>query len=183
MEDLKAPILTTRYERSYLTSGCWSPTRPGVFYTTKQDGTLDVWDFFYKQNAPVYSTKVTEAGLSAISAQNAGSLVAVGSMDGSTTLLQVCGSLAEPQGNEKQSITQMLERENKREKNLEMRALQSKRERKQTEKILADTTASVSTKESEHVDDSAMIAEVEKEFYDALALSQRAEGESGEGCT
>ncbi len=26
--------------------------RPGVFYTIKMDGCLDVWDYFYKQNDP-----------------------------------------------------------------------------------------------------------------------------------
>ena len=30
-------------------TGCWSPTRPGVFYTARQDGVLDVWDFYYRQ--------------------------------------------------------------------------------------------------------------------------------------
>eukprot|EP00960_Hanusia_phi_P057993 763736-Hanusia_phi.AAC.2 len=30
--------MTTKYHASYLTDGCWSPTRPGVFFTTKMDG-------------------------------------------------------------------------------------------------------------------------------------------------
>ena len=30
---------------------CWSPTRPGVFFTTKDDGEMDIWDFAFKQNA------------------------------------------------------------------------------------------------------------------------------------
>ena len=29
MEDLRTPIMTTKYHSSYLTSGCWSPTRAG----------------------------------------------------------------------------------------------------------------------------------------------------------
>jgi len=40
---------------SYMTSGCWSQTRPGVFYTTKLDGTVDAWDLSYKQKVPVLS--------------------------------------------------------------------------------------------------------------------------------
>lgn len=43
---------------SYLTSGCWSTIRPAVFFTTKMDGTLDVWDFLFKQNDPSLSLKV-----------------------------------------------------------------------------------------------------------------------------
>lgn len=58
MEDLKTPIMTTKYDSAYLSAGCWSPTRPGVLFTTKVDGTLDVWDFFFKQNDPTFSTKV-----------------------------------------------------------------------------------------------------------------------------
>lgn len=173
MEDLKTPILTTRYERSYLTAGCWSPTRPGVFYTTKLDGTMDVWDFFYKQNDPVYSTKVGESGLSSIKVQNDGRLVAVGSVDGSTTLLQVCNSLSTPQNNEKQSITQMFERENRREKNLEIRAMQIRRERKASE-------ASDKAVESENSnrpavadeEEEALLAKVEKDFYASIKTLQ-----------
>jgi len=35
MEDLKTPIMTTKYHSSYLMGGTWSPTRPGVFFTIK----------------------------------------------------------------------------------------------------------------------------------------------------
>lgn len=42
------PIMQTRYHQAYLTDGCWSPTRPGVFYLTRMDGFLDVWDFHYR---------------------------------------------------------------------------------------------------------------------------------------
>jgi hypothetical protein len=61
MEDLKTPIMTTKYNAAYLSGGCWSPTRPGVFFTIKIDGTLDVWDIFLKQNEPAFSTKVRAA--------------------------------------------------------------------------------------------------------------------------
>jgi len=40
---------------SYLTDGCWNPVRPAVFYTTKMDGSLDVWDIMFKQSGPVLS--------------------------------------------------------------------------------------------------------------------------------
>jgi dynein intermediate chain 2, axonemal len=78
-----------------------------VFFTTKLNGTLDVWDLFYKQNDPVYTSKVGEVGLCSISVQKDGQLVAVGAVDGSTTLLEVCPSLSEPQTNEKTSVTQV----------------------------------------------------------------------------
>ena len=47
-EELKTPIMQTRYHSSYLTGGCWSPSRCGLFFLTRMDGFLDVWDFFYR---------------------------------------------------------------------------------------------------------------------------------------
>lgn len=52
------PRLCGRYHLSYLTDGCWSTVRPAVFFTTRSDGTLDVWDFLFKQNDPSLSLKV-----------------------------------------------------------------------------------------------------------------------------
>ena len=66
-EELKTPIMQTRYHSSYLTSGCWSPTRCGLFFLTRMDGFLDVWDFFYRQNEVAYSQKISDSPLTAIS--------------------------------------------------------------------------------------------------------------------
>ena len=43
---------------SYMTDGCWSPVRPAVFFTTKMNGTVDVWDYLFKQNDPTLSIQV-----------------------------------------------------------------------------------------------------------------------------
>ena len=48
----------SRYHMAYLTDGCWSPVRPAVFFTTKMDGTLDIWDYIFKQNDPTLSLQV-----------------------------------------------------------------------------------------------------------------------------
>jgi len=47
-----------RNHMSYLTDGCWNPVRPAVFYTTKMDGSLDVWDIMFKHSGPVLSLQV-----------------------------------------------------------------------------------------------------------------------------
>ena len=47
-----------RFHMAYLTDAQWSPVRPGVFFTTKMDGTLDVWDFIFKQNDPILNVQV-----------------------------------------------------------------------------------------------------------------------------
>eukprot|EP00899_Mesostigma_viride_P004738 jgi/Mesvir1/14265/Mv09698-RA.1 len=159
MEDIRSPIMMTKYHNSYLTGGCWSPTRPGVFFTIKMDGTLDVWDFFYKQNDPNLIVQVNDSGLTSFKIQDQGKLVATGAADGSTTLLDLCDGLAQVQQSEKQSIAQMFERETKREKNLDVRAkelkLKAKRDAGKSDAINLDQT------------DEA-IKQVEKEFFEII---------------
>merc|ERR1719162_2464902 len=121
-EELRNPVITSKYHMSYMTDTCWSPARPGVFMTTKMDGTLDVWDIFYKQNEPVLSTQVHDDGLYSVSIEQQGSLLCTGSVDGSVYLLELSEGLTTLQRNEKPQITAMFERESKREKNLDARA-------------------------------------------------------------
>ena len=45
---------------SYLSDGAWSPVRPGLFFTSKMDGGLDVWDYLLKQNEPTLSVQVQD---------------------------------------------------------------------------------------------------------------------------
>ena len=87
-EELRAPIMTSKFFKNYVLDCMWSPTRPGVFVTTKMDGTLDVWDYFYKQNDPTLSLQVDGDGLRTIKMQDGGSLLATGSVDGSVYMLE-----------------------------------------------------------------------------------------------
>ena len=43
-----------------MTDGVWSPTRPGVFYTTKTDGTLDVYDLMVRHSVPTLRVQVAD---------------------------------------------------------------------------------------------------------------------------
>jgi len=163
MEDLKTPIMTTRYHSTYLTGGTWSPTRPGVFFTIKMDGELDVWDYFYKQNDPTLSVKVTDRPLTSFNIQDTGRLVTVGASDGSATLLELCEGLAVMQQNEKQSINQMFERETKREKNLEARAKELKNAAKKA----------AQKQDADVVDNEDIIKEVEKAFFETVNVGTK----------
>merc|ERR1719375_259581 len=77
--------------------------------------------------------KVSDHPLTALNVQDQGSLLAVGDADGNITLLQLCESLVKPGPNEKAVIGQMLERETKREKNLEAIKKQGGGKKKQEE--------------------------------------------------
>mmetsp|Transcript_30238 Transcript_30238/g.59057 ORF Transcript_30238/g.59057 Transcript_30238/m.59057 type:complete len:567 (+) Transcript_30238:151-1851(+) len=162
-DDLRTPIMTTKYHGSYLTDGCWSPTRPGVFFTTKMDGTLDIWDYFFKQNDPTFTLQVTDIPLHTLRVENQGKLIATGAADGSTTLFEICAGLCVMQPNEKPSISQMLEREAKREKNLETRAKELKIAAKKAEALQAKEK-----KGDEEEQEEQRLKEVEKEFFEMI---------------
>ncbi|KAJ3116690.1 Dynein intermediate chain 2, axonemal [Phlyctochytrium bullatum] len=121
-EDVRSPIMSTKYSSSYLTDGCWSPTRPSLFFTSKMDGTVDVWDYVFKQNEPTLTVQVCNAPIHSIKVQDHGKVMAVSARDGSTTILELSEGLAKVQRNEKAIFSQMLEREAKREKTLESSA-------------------------------------------------------------
>lgn len=118
-EELKTPIIGSKYHTCYLTSARWSPTRPGVFFTTKTDGHLDVWDYYEKQHEPVLSQQVSSKPLQTLRLRQNGAEMAVGAHDGSVSIIRLSPSLVEAQPNERATIQAMLERETNREKALE----------------------------------------------------------------
>lgn len=136
-EETKTPIMKTRYHQSYLTDGCWSPQRPGVFFVTRKDGWLDIWDFYYRQNEVAFSHKVSESALTCIKVNNVtgtsqigvahydnGKFVAIGDNEGTITLLELCKTLYEPQLNEAETLKEIFEREKKREDHLKNQRMQ-----------------------------------------------------------
>jgi dynein intermediate chain 2 len=170
-EDLKGPLMSTPYDSAYLTGACWSPTRPGVFFTTKMDGTMDAWDYHYKQNEPLFTTKIGQSPLTAISCQQGGSRLAIGAEDGSTTILSMNRALAEQQPSEKKGMADMFERETRREKNLEVRRGAKAKERKGAAAAKSRPVTGSAKAEAAGEDDAAtldMIAKLEKDFFDAL---------------
>ena len=132
-DDHKVPLMTTRYHDAYLTDGCWSTTRPGIFFLTRMDGWLDIWDYYYRQNEVCYSQKISDFPLTCIAMKPKSSDILIGDASGSVTLLQLCKSLWEPQpkGVEESALKNMFEREYNREKDLmtQRRAAESKKEK------------------------------------------------------
>jgi dynein intermediate chain 2 len=130
VEDGKTPILSTTYHDAYLTGGCWSPSRPGVFFLTRADGVVNIWDYNLQQQACVYQHKVGDHPLTSIAVSPANPrLLCVGDSEGTVTLLQVTKSLAELVPGEKSSMGFMFEREALQEKNLMLRDRDLKKER------------------------------------------------------
>lgn len=104
--------MQTKYHNSYLTDGCWSPTRKGLFFLTRMDGFLDAWDYLFRQNEVAYSYKISDNPLTSISISNGeGKFAAVGDSEGSVTMIQLCKSLYEDTGKEKEEMQAIFDRE------------------------------------------------------------------------
>jgi WD40 repeat protein len=65
------------------------------------DGTLDVWDYYYKQNDPTLTVQVADKCLTSVSPESNGRMLAVGAADASVTLLELCDGLCMMQTGEK----------------------------------------------------------------------------------
>ncbi|NWU95710.1 DNAI2 protein, partial [Upupa epops] len=177
-EDIKeSPIMWTKYHLSYLTDGCWSTVRPSVFFTTRDDGTLDVWDFLFKQKDPSLSLKVCEEPLSSLRLQDSGCLLACGSKLGTVTLLEISAGLCTLQSNEKALATavvpallQMFEREARRERLLEAR----QRELRLRERLRPQTHGTQEQQQEEKPGESPqeVLERVSREFLEVIAAER-----------
>ncbi|XP_026312558.1 dynein intermediate chain 2, axonemal [Piliocolobus tephrosceles] len=157
-------LLLLLYHMAYLTDAAWSPVRPAVFFTTKMDGTLDIWDFVFKQCDPALSLKVCDEALFCLRVQDNGCLIACGSQLGTTTLLEVSPGLSTLQRNEKNVASSMFERETRREKILEARH----REMRLKEKGKAEGRDEEQTDEDLAIDLEALVSKAEEEFFNII---------------
>lgn len=144
-EDFKScPMYTTFYHKAHLTYGCWHPTRAGVFFTSRMDGCVDVWDLMYRQSTPVLTLQVSDYALHTIRPTNEGKHLAVGGVDGSVTLLEMSPALYTTTPNEKNYIGRMFENESLRDKNLDKAAKEKKAlSKKQKSQSAQDKDSSV----------------------------------------
>ncbi|XP_035157563.2 dynein axonemal intermediate chain 2 isoform X2 [Callithrix jacchus] len=160
----ESSIMWTKYHMAYLTDAAWSPVRPAVFFTTKMDGTLDIWDFVFKQCDPALSLKVCDEALFCLRVQDNGCLIACGSQLGTTTLLEVSSGLSTLQRNERNIASSMFERETRREKILEARY----REMRLKEKGKAEGRDEEQRDEELATDLEVLVSKAEEEFFDII---------------
>ncbi|XP_067570471.1 LOW QUALITY PROTEIN: dynein axonemal intermediate chain 2 [Pseudorca crassidens] len=160
----ESSIMWTKYHMAYLTDGAWSPVRPAVFFTTKMDGTLDIWDFVFKQCDPALSLKVCDEALFCLRVQDNGCCIACGSQLGTTTLLEVSNGLCTLQRNEKNMVSSIFERETRREKIMETRH----REMRLKKKSKAEGRESYPSEEKPALSPEQLVTEAEEEFFNVI---------------
>jgi len=181
-EDCKTPVLITPYDSGYVLDAAWSPSRSGLFYTAKSDGTVDAWDLALRHNKPALSVRVSDLAVCTVQPQwvlpaNAThhkvtevtqGLLAVGDVKGTVTLLRTNIALNFSTKDDRKEMIEAMEREAKREKACEVRLLAKRRENKEKEK------ESVSMVDMFGEDDPALmeiLKKAEAEFFAELESS------------
>ena len=108
---------------------------------------------------------------SLLNIQSAGQLIVAGDASGTTTMYELSEGLTVMQQNEKASIMQMLERESKREKNLETRQKELKQKARRESMAAAESEAAAGGDAHAAAGGGAtddVIKGIEKEYFDAL---------------
>ncbi|ESO09344.1 hypothetical protein HELRODRAFT_73612, partial [Helobdella robusta] len=148
---------------SHVLHGGWSPPRPAVFFLSKADGTVDVWDLMYKQKGPEYSIKLCDERLFSLAVEEKGEFIAVGSESGDTYILQMSSEVFEPQNTEKNFFLFMTEREARREK-----FLSDKEKDKKVVKAQMAAAASTLFSEKEKEEISELLNQTTDIFYETI---------------
>jgi hypothetical protein len=52
-------LLQTKSFSKIITDAEWSPSRPGVFFISKADGTIDIWDLLDRTHAPILTQSIS----------------------------------------------------------------------------------------------------------------------------
>jgi WD40 repeat protein len=109
-----SPILQSAASTKRLTSGHWSPSRPSVFFITKQDGSVDIWDLLDRTHEPCMNQSLSPAPITCIFPYQVTSkqhLLAVGDAMGTLHILAIPWSLRQPTPNELNSMSNYIDRE------------------------------------------------------------------------
>ena len=135
----KRPLFGSPDASARLTGGVWSPTRPGVLFLSKADGSVDVWDLTDTSYCPsvmlslipneisamrFFPDNVTvDAGGSSAEADapprpfpvgTARQMLAIGDAVGSLHVFEVSGALSAPHAGEAAEVRRFLESETRR---------------------------------------------------------------------
>jgi len=109
------PVYSSLISESLITGGIWSPTRPGVIYITKIDGTIDVWDFMTEGcYAPHSTMSLVPNSINTVDFASSASnpqILAVGDERGVLHMFELPRHFVHPYPHEEEHIRQFLDRE------------------------------------------------------------------------
>ena len=114
-EGLSSPIFASASATTYLTMGCWSPTRPGVIITAREDGMIEVWDLLDRSHEASMVSTVSSSSITSLkfyeSSSSSYQLLAAGDRMGKLHILELPRNLRRPIVNEKEIMQAFCERE------------------------------------------------------------------------
>ncbi|XP_064386318.1 dynein axonemal intermediate chain 3-like isoform X2 [Halichondria panicea] len=167
-------LLKSHSSSVQLTGGAWCPTRPGVFFVTKANGNVDVWDLMDRSHEPLLAQNVSPMCITSVYPWPLTSkqlMLAVGDSGGTLHILEVPWSLSHPSSNEVSIMKSFFEREEKRldsttqrlsTRKIEKKKLDSSKVEPKTEEG-GDTTKAV-------IDNSEELAKKEYDEYLSMEL-------------
>ncbi|MES1915597.1 MAG: hypothetical protein MHM6MM_007520 [Cercozoa sp. M6MM] len=148
-EGLTEPLWSSPSYSCPIYDARWSPARPGVFMAARGDGTLDIWDWLYRQEAPVMPVKISDSPITRVSWHRSGKIGVAGTAAGNISVLEFNETLYEMRLNEKAVVASCFDREARRVKNGELR---DARVRKETE-VAEKKRAQAATIENQRVEE------------------------------
>lgn len=116
------PLFVSPLSDSYLTAGCWSPTRPAVLLVSCADGCVLAWDFTdtsYKPSIPLKATnhRITSMQYLIDDNRSRQQLLAAGDETGTLHIFEIPRVLHRPLHNEEAIMEKFLDREMQRQMN------------------------------------------------------------------
>ncbi|GAB1606218.1 WD repeat-containing protein 63-like [Argonauta hians] len=111
------PLFLSHNMPTNVVDGCWSLSRPSVFFIARNDGTIDVWDLLDRTHEPFLSQNVTAFALCSIALYELSpqrQLLAVADSSGTLHVLEVPRCFMVGPQNELNSFNHYIDREAKR---------------------------------------------------------------------
>uniref|UniRef100_A0A3B4UMA1 Dynein axonemal intermediate chain 3 n=2 Tax=Seriola dumerili TaxID=41447 RepID=A0A3B4UMA1_SERDU len=169
---MDGPIIMSPSSEQECTVGCWSLSRPAVFFIGKDDGSIDVWNLVEKSSEPAHvHAHVTNARISCIKPWNYSSkqhFLAVTDDLGMVRVFEIPKILNIPSRSETLSVRKYFEQEEDRLKDYLKKEEQWVKEKKEAEELKKKMESGKSVKSLQDDDRVKM----KEDYHDYLALEE-----------
>ncbi|CAK9811867.1 Dynein axonemal intermediate chain 2 [Anthophora quadrimaculata] len=139
-------FFSTRDKHIDLSGGCWSRSRSSVFFTINTEGRLEAYDILAGLSKPLTAIRVCGNSLTAISSNDDGDLLAVGSHNGTVYLLECSEDLMSFTKEDKLALSNYFERCSRYEKAIDSRLKEIRLHIRSTHDLSASSAQESKTK-------------------------------------
>ncbi|XP_070765575.1 dynein axonemal intermediate chain 3 [Enoplosus armatus] len=168
---MDGPIVQSPSSEQVCTVGCWSLSRPAVFFIGKEDGSIEVWNLLEKSSEPAQvHAQITNAKITCITPWTASSkqhFLAVTDDLGMVRVFEIPKRLYAPSRNESLSVKEYFELEEDRLKDFLRREELWAKQKKEAEELKKKTEPDRPVKSLEESEEVNM-----KEYSDYLTLEE-----------